>query len=534
MALMAMFAILALPSAAQAQTLLGTKSNGGVTCNKYSAQTSWPTYYWNCDDTVNGGTTSKADARNVTNGAATLPSHLRVSPVTDYEHYLFKNASDFAAFTGTTAPPANSHGDYAPGVLIGGVLTAPIAAVFKNVTQDGIPITVTTTQFRVHMAQVMGRIVYSKLIFPTNATVDRHFKAAINYDAAYVDENPPKGPSVVWPTIYGDHPGESSWQILTNVYGSSVEEVFGYQFGRLASVGNTVAPLNGALDDMPNTYGIVQYYVWNATPPTSTDRYYAESVFDGGVYTLCVIQDWTSGSTLWPNKHFNCVHPYDPSTPEKTFLDALRRTSGTYHIRSDWRSTLAGANLKLYIMRDCHDWDSFFGVSECGNGQYGLSNKSSGRTAVFRNVLTNSGPFDTSGEFYENSINHEVGHQLNFLLSYPMNNGGLETAMKSDRTAFDGMLCADAIDQWQPGLCAAHPTLTNWEIARDVKTMELMEDLPAPPNDHPSDIAKDEAFARAFAYLLPGLADPFFEGVESLMTDELDWMVDAYNTGTFN
>lgn len=266
MALMGIFAMLAIAAPAHAQTLLDTETKGGITCNKYQAQTNWPQYYWNCDDTVNGGTTTKTDARNITNGAAALPAHLRAGAVGAYEHYLFENATDFAAFTGAPAPAAKSHGSYAdPVVTDDGSVTAPIAAVFRHVRQkdaNGVeqPITVTPSPgLRVHMAQILGRIYYTKVIVPNVPDVYDHFRAAYNYDAAYVDENPPKGKAIVWPTIYNGYPTLNAWGILDEVYGATPEEVFGYQIGRIASVGATAAALNGALDDMPNTYGIIQY-----------------------------------------------------------------------------------------------------------------------------------------------------------------------------------------------------------------------------------------------------------------------------------
>lgn len=111
LAFVGIFAMLLLAAPAQAQTLLDTHTRGGVTCKKYTAQTSWPTVYWNCDPNV-----TAVDARNVTNGAAALPTHLRVSTVTDYEHYVFRNAADFAAYAGVSTPPSYSHGDYALGV----------------------------------------------------------------------------------------------------------------------------------------------------------------------------------------------------------------------------------------------------------------------------------------------------------------------------------------------------------------------------------------------------------------------------------
>lgn len=516
MAILSIFAMLATAAPAQAQTLVDTHVRNGITCKKYTAQTSWPTHFWNCDPNV-----TAPNARNVTNGAAAVPSHLRVSPVNTYEHYLFRNAADFAAYASVTAPPAKSHGAYANGV--DGY--PPIAAVFANVTQNGQAVTITPNPgYRVHMAQIMGRLVYSKLIVGVNPTVQRHFEAAHTYDGLYVDEIPPKGKAVVWPTIYTQYPALNAWGILGQAYGSTAEEVFGYQFGRKASVGATVAPLNGALDDMPNTFGIVTYYVWNATPPAPTARYAAESKLVDGVYILCVQQDHTNNSPLWPNKYWNCVHPYEPNSAEMTALDSIRRTNGS-HIRPEWRTALQNAQVRINLMRDIRDWNDWYPQWATPNefGKFGISNASGKVTAAFAKVFPASGGEIPAHAFYQNTVNHELGHQLDALLGSPSQYAALLTAKNADRTAFNNLSCATAIDQWLPvgqKLCATwSPTLSNWEIAKQKKGMEL-------------DVM-DEVFARAFAHQLIGDADPFFEGVQSLLGNQNQWMQNAYNTGVF-
>lgn len=519
MAFLGIIAMLATATTAQAQTLVDTHVRNGITCKKYTAQTSWPTHFWNCDPNV-----TAANARNVTNGAAALPAHLRVSPVNTYEHYLFRNAADFAAYAGVTAPPAKSHGAYANGV--DGY--PPIAAVFANVTQNGQAVVITPNPgYRVHMAQIMGRLVYSKLIVGVNPTVQTHFLAAVNYDAAYVDENPPKGKAVVWPSIYTQYPSLNAWGILDQAYGASPEEVFGYQFGRKASVGATVAPLNGALDDMPNTFGIVQYYVWNPTPPASTARFAAKSKLTNGVYVLCVIQDHTNNSPIWPNKYWNCVHPYEPNTPEMVALDSIRRTNGS-HIPSAWRTDLQNADVQIHIMRDVRDWKDFYNYpTDPEVGVYGISKTADKRTAVFRDVQTSSGVWITNqGQgFYQNSVNHELGHQLDAIKGNPSQRQSFTNAINADRTQFNlpNTSCFTAIDQWLPAaqrLCSTwSPQLSNWEIAKQKKGVDMDNN--------------GEAFARAFAQQLIGDAEPFVDGVQSLLTQENSWMAGAFSSGTF-
>lgn len=384
------------------------------------------------------------------------------------------------------------------------------------------------------MAQILGRIVYSKLIAGVNVTVNTHFLAAMSYDSVYVNENPPKGKAVVWPTIYTQYPSLDAWQILTQAYGSTTEEVFGFQFGRLAALGNTVAPLNGALDDLPNTYNIVKYYVWNATPPASTDRYFAQSkLLTSGVYVLCVIQDHTNGSSLWPNKHWNCVHPYEPNSAEMTMLDSIRRTTGS-HIPSAWRTDFQNANVQIYIMHDVRDWNGFFNYNDKAKdgsdlSAYGISKTPDKRTAVFRDVLqksTGQWIYKQGEPFYQNSVNHELGHQLDALKNNPSQKQSFAvTAVNADRTQFNlpNTSCNTAIDQWLPAgqkLCSTwSPGLTNWEIAKQKKGLEL--DVPG------------EAFARAFAQQLVGDAEPFVDGVQSLLTQENNWMATAFSSGTF-
>ncbi|HMO24538.1 MAG TPA: hypothetical protein PKC98_26540, partial [Candidatus Melainabacteria bacterium] len=103
LALMATGFLFAAP-AAQAQTPLDTISNGGVTCKQYATTYDWQTAatdtFWDCINTSSAPTSFE---KLVPRKAKDLPSTMKTTLV-DVEIMIFQNRSDFASFTGETAP----------------------------------------------------------------------------------------------------------------------------------------------------------------------------------------------------------------------------------------------------------------------------------------------------------------------------------------------------------------------------------------------------------------------------------------------
>jgi hypothetical protein len=88
--------------AAHAQALQ-TAVNGGVTCKQYSTgYVSYPLTFWDC---INTGSNPTSFESVVGQSARTLPAGMKTT-LTNTELMIFTNRTNFAAFTGTAAPPA--------------------------------------------------------------------------------------------------------------------------------------------------------------------------------------------------------------------------------------------------------------------------------------------------------------------------------------------------------------------------------------------------------------------------------------------
>lgn len=109
MAILNIFAMFALTNSAHAQTLVQTVTQGGVTCKQYTAQTTYPDKYWNCDSTV-----TPVDARVITTASNGLQAPVKgvlQSGAPNLQLYVFKKAADFAAFFSVTSPAGKRHGN---------------------------------------------------------------------------------------------------------------------------------------------------------------------------------------------------------------------------------------------------------------------------------------------------------------------------------------------------------------------------------------------------------------------------------------
>lgn len=507
MAFLCMLALLSIAVPAQAQTLLDTHTENGVTCKKYTAQTSWPTYFWNCDTSV-----TPATARNVTNGANSLPMKFR-STLSGHDVYVFANAADFAAYTGTDPLPANAMGGVAAGVAG----YPNIAAAFTTAIQNGSSVNL-STRYRNTIVQSLARVLYRSSLRAT-WDIDQRFPAAMTYDSANMDE---VGRATVWQSINSLYPADdfSARGILAEAYGDSLEDVFAFQFARLPSVGATVTPLDTALGFMPNTYGIVKNYVWDDQVTNAAEVY-----GDGATVQLCVERDPTNNSPTWPNRYWNCVHPYNPTSGENTVLDSSRDTD----IPAAWRATLANENppIKLYIVADLSCWVHLGGtVNQCEIGLMGQSSTTLKKSVVFGIMTSSEGRLVTITAYYSKSMAQEVGRQLESRLATggASNLPGFVAAVNADIASFNARTCQQAIDNNLPSGWAsecskpANSGLTNYQIA--VK-LGLRPEL-------------DQHWARAFAHEVSGNTWTFFQGVQSLFTNQNNYMHTVFQGGPLN
>jgi hypothetical protein len=524
LAFLGIVAMLAIAAPAQAAPVGNPVVVGTVSCQKYS-HTSYPNEFWNCDPTL-----TEAQAANVVNGFNLIPTKFRTANFNTYKPWVFKNPADYTTFTGKSVP-AKAMGDYTT-TTVGGT-QYKIAAAFHQFTQHGVLQTITHSMLRNSIAQTAGRI-----IFDTQLDTNQHqlLTAAMAYDVAFIDDDDPNydnnGPDAVWPSIDQLYPGSTSGQILSLEYGATEQDVFAYTFATFPSVGGPIAPLNTALGFFHNTKGIIKNYIWDNQV---TNEAKAAQGTDG-VWVLCAKFNYYSGSQTWPNLLWNCVHPYNGNSAERTALDSFRLT-GSGKVHSTWRSALQQHNVQIHVMRSANDWNRMFGTSDPVTGVYGLSTGSAARTAIFQTVFSSGGGSVKAEQWYQYSTDHELAHQLDYKL-------GIGGTVPSQRAGFSGSVspgpfgaakldedkyndrtqtsCFTAIDQFLPVSDRLCPT---WEATKDNKQIASMKGI---------EWEWDEHFARAFARKLGKPAPQPIQGVQSLMQNSKTYMDTAFSTGVFN
>ncbi|MFN8655632.1 MAG: hypothetical protein U0105_04785 [Candidatus Obscuribacterales bacterium] len=521
-ALLGIFMMLSITAPAQAQVLLQTKTQGGITCNQYDPAVTWPDTFWNCDPSK---TPSQAEV--IANAANRIPTKFRTY-LNSTQIYVFRNAGDYALYFNTAVPAVNKMGARLPGV----------AVVFSQATQPvkppSGPAVITTIDlspyYMKNMVQQLGQVVDEAVSFTTGAANGQTFTAALNYDRDYMNsatwEN--KGEQKVWPDIYQLYPGQTAFGILGSAYGNSKREVFGYMFAKLVTnLGDTVPILVNGLNEMPNTLGLIKNYVMDAAPTNPAVSFY-NSAQDK--YMLCVQQDPYNSST-WPSKYWNCAHPYNPTSAENGALSSMRTTIGPQppKIPVAWRNAYAAANTELWIVRDTDDPRWFFGWTIPGTGatgynQYGLTVGTAHRSAIYRWVKLDATQISEATAFFPDTTSHELGHVLDTLLiqngKKPSHFDNFLAAVTADRNYFNGLNCHTLFDSVTTKPVCTDPQYGTTNIQRMVALG--IEDVP------------EEYWARAFAKQLPGNSLALIEQVVANMPNTVNYMHTAFQTGVLN
>lgn len=408
---------------ADAATPIQTVTKGGVTCSEYSTGFSaFPKTYWDCVNPSNptGAETSIGSAANT---LQTTPTNLK-SSLTNVQIYTFKNATDFASFTGAPKPAANAFGGTATNV----------AAAFASATQNGATVDLTGV-YSGSIVQELGHLIDAAQTAPYSSNAV--FTTAIAYDIANLNA---QGNSV-WPSgYYTKYPGKTNWQILQAIYPSANTDIFDYQFQANNGSSSTNNDLRLALSYMPNTLGWVENYVYLATPVNA-------AAATGGV--LCV--QWHTNFT-YPSSWWDCVHPYNPTGAE----DQIPYWAST--LSTSVKSALT--NVSIYAFKDAADFATFTGSALPAANAFGAT---AGNLAATFSTTTQNGVAVDLTNSYPGTITQELGH----IVDEAYGTTSATTTFQSDLTS-DIATINNAGNIWPSAYYTKYPSDTNWEILQAI------------------------------------------------------------------
>lgn len=512
MAIMSIFAMLALPSLASAAEILPAVSNGGVTCHHYTSATTWPTTYWNCDDSAYGGTTTANQAKVITTAANALQTPVKsVLQGQTIDVYVFKNAADFGAFFGVTAPPANA---------MSAAKGTSVAAAFSYATQNG-SLQDLRAKLTPGIHQGLGRLYDN--IQGNPSTNDPAFAAAIQYDK---DEMNRYLSSTVWSTIYMSYPGQSPSQILSSAYGSTNQDWFAFKFQQNANgTSDTVTPLRNVMSSITytqTTNGVMKKNTYQESGLPSLD-------VRGGV--ICA--HWSTGwaDPDWPSDYYHCAHPFSPQPSVETQIKASAHGLSTAE-----RALYRAHGVKIYAMRSAADYQNYFGetlpngtagVLGAGNAAHGVFPD---HAAAFRYSSTGA----DIGSLMGGTIIHELGHHMDRIYG----TGGADLSANAssvfrqklalDIAAFNSYTgsyqtaCFNKIDQYlevADRVCANFTSATPlWDV---VTSLHIYGTVPR------------EVFAQGYAYGYGPTVD-FITDIQAQMTNVNTYMVTVHSTAVAN
>jgi hypothetical protein len=416
---------LGLSSTAQAQTPLQTITKNGVTCSQYSSgfAPTYPTSMWDCANPTNPGN----DISNITQPALNLqtsPTNLK-SSLANVQLYLFKNAANYASFTGTTAPAANAFG----------ATTTNLAAAFTTATQNGASVDL-TNDIGGSIVEQLGHFndAAHAPTFSSNAV----FTTALAYDQAYMNAQP----NNIWPAAYyTKYAGKTNWQIFQAIYPSANTDIFNYQF--MVNTNNTSVPsdlYNVLVNFMPNTKGWVNNYVFLATPANP-------AVAKNSV--LCVQQSSGFGAGVYPTSMWDCINPYNPGN------DVSNITQPALNLPTAFKDSLTGTD--LYAFFNAAKYVSFTGAPAPLANDFGANSVSS--ASAFASA-TQNGVIVNLTSIYSGDIALELGSLIDQCSDISNTEPNFLSAVSSDIT----YLNAQPNNVWPSAYYTKYPGKTNWQI----------------------------------------------------------------------
>lgn len=449
---------------AHAQTALQTISNGGVTCKQYSTgYATYPLSYWDCINTASPPTSAESvvgqSARdNLTSGMKTTLANVEIM--------IFQNRTDFASFTGASAPAAKYVAWTAPSGP-GALSTKRIAAVFGQADLWSPNIAPTnqiatrdiTASYKVHILQALGRQ------FDTLTTDDAKKSnyqetpvhlfpiAAGNYDKFWTNTVPV---NTVWgSTLAGQYPGQTPWQIFGTLYGNTTADIYAFQFATQG--GSNWSHLQQFINAyLLESQGYREQQIFGTIAAKPVSGVYKSAT---GAGVMCV--EYTTIYAAPADKIQNCVHPYNYTAGE------VQAGQGVGALPSGFRTSLNGLNpaVKLYVMYDIVAYNTFFNVNITGGGHVGITNIVAHRSVAFRDSLATF-PGEVYN-WYQGTLVHEVGHQLDELVwnNYSQT-AAWNTIVNADKTLFNQIAsCMTALNDAEA--CSTTDPLyagkTNWD-----------------------------------------------------------------------
>jgi hypothetical protein len=413
----------ALPQAAHAQAIQ-TKTVGGVTCSQYSAYNSYPKTFWDCINPANPTAGEYAS----TGWAYTLPTAFQTIVQAD-QLYLFSSSATYLKFF----PNAT-----VPDVGAMGATTTNVAAAFAK-TSTGLDV---SSYYGGTLVEQLGHFVDVSQGTPsTNLAV---FTTALAYDIQYMNSLPA---NTVWPNDYQKYPGLTNFAILGKIYGNPNYDIWDFQFA-FVNGGGIPDNLRGALTYMPNTKGVMSNVFANAK---GTPRVPATA--NAGV--LCV---QNTGYSTWPTTFWDCVHPFNATASEQAL------TAGAYSLPAAFKTLLNTANIQLYIFELATEYNDFEGKNIPVTGVLGVSDSTLKVSAAFT-ATDVGGVLQDTTSYFQGTIAHELGHQLDIIWNRPSdNNAAWKAAIAKDVTAFNALPCATAIDSSGSSYCTKYAGNSNWTI----------------------------------------------------------------------
>lgn len=409
---------------AHAVTPIQSVTQGGVTCSQYSTgYGSWPLTVWDC---VNPPGSITALEQGIGAAARNLPTAVKTT-LNPVQLYVFTNKTAFTSFTGTAVPAG-------PGYF--GWSSPNKAAVFKNATVNGTN-TLLSSKYSVNMLQSLGRSYDSLTGNPSQSvSTTSVFKTAFQYDQSYMNEF---SSATVWgAAIAAQYPGQTPFDILGIIYGNSKADIYAFQFQGATGQATLTALQTATTTYLPNTRGNGKNYVLG--PLVN------QAVANAGV--LCVEYATNYGTTKYPQKVWDCVHPYNPTAVELSFASQVR------NLPPKFQNALKTDGVKVYTMKNSLAFNNFFGQAAPLAGVLGNSVQSLKVAAAFSEWDDGTQIQDITA-FYEAVIVHELGHHLDRLWGNPsQSNAAWLNAISADIPLFNAQPCNVVLTQ---ATCDAYP-----------------------------------------------------------------------------
>lgn len=421
------FGFLFAAPAVQAQTPLDTISNGGVTCKQYATTYDWQTAatdtFWDCINTSSPPTSFE---KLVPRKAKDLPSAMKTT-LADVEIMIFQNRSDFASFTGETAPAPKYMAWAAPDGPSGTSLSSKrIAAVFAEASlwstaDDQVATRNITALYDVNVMQAIGRHYDQLTGNPSQLSSSpvHLFANAVVYDQFWADR---EDIEQVWDSdIKAAYPNlDTPWQILDELYGGHFADIYAFQFAQEFS--SNYGHLNGFINSwLKETTGYRFHEIFMHPSPSRpvSGTYIPANLITGapGIAVLCVEYE-LSAYDAPADILYDCVRPYN-----STYGGQRQSGQGIDALEPVLKNELSSNHVKLYIMIDIDHHQAYhLGTSSpqplatnAWGFSTGVDSGSNRASSAFWRAWTKADRSEfvtTPGNYYNTTLVHEVGHQL--------------------------------------------------------------------------------------------------------------------------